>query len=158
MSVGERYWVGVASREHVMRAVGGGFAQLSHGKRAPLERMGVGDWLVYYSPRESREGGEPLQAFTAVGHVIGDEAYRFDIGGGFVLFRRDVAYLPAKAEAPVRPLIDRLSFVRNKGRWGQAFRSGHFEIRREDFELIAEAVGLDPVSGSEARPEGRSCG
>lgn len=69
-------------------------------------------------------------------------------------FRRDVAYLPAKEEAPIRPLIDRLSFIRNKERWGQAFRSGHFEIHREDFELIASAMKLKPSMESEDRQEG----
>lgn len=154
MTGGERYWVGVASRDHVLRGVQGGFAQLSHGKRASLERMGAGDWLVYYSPKESRNGGEPLQAFTAMGHVGGEADYRFDMGGGFVPFRRGVAYLPAKEEAPIRPLIDRLSFIQNKERWGQAFRSGHFEVRREDFELIASAMGLNLGTESEDRPEG----
>lgn len=154
MTGGERYWVGVASRDHVLRGVEDGFAQLSHGKRAPLERMRVGDWLVYYSPRESRNGGEPLQAFTALGRVVGEEVYRFDMGGGFVPFRRDVAYLPAEEEAPIRPLIDRLSFIRNKERWGQAFRSGHFEIHREDFDLIASAMGLNLGTHSEDRSEG----
>jgi hypothetical protein len=153
-----RYWVGVASREHVLRGVGGGYAQLSHGKREPLERMGVGDRLVYYSPKESRKGGEPLQAFTAIGRVAGDGAYRFDMGGGFVPFRRDVAYLPTKREASVRPLIDRLSFIRNKDRWGQEFRRGHFEIPREDFWLIASAMGLSPGVESEAFSDGRSDG
>lgn len=154
MTGGERYWVGVASRDHVLRGVEGGFAQLSHGKRAPLERMRRGDWLVYYSPRESRNGGEPLKTFTALGRIVGETAYRFDMGGGFVPFRRDVAYLPAKVEAPIRPLIDRLSFIRNKGRWGQAFRSGHFEVRREDFELITSAMGLNLGPEPEDRPEG----
>jgi EVE domain len=154
MTGGERYWVGVASRDHVLRGVEGGFAQLSHGKRAPLERMGRADWLVYYSPRKSRNDGEPLMAFTALGRVVGETAYRFDIGGGFVPFRRDVAYLPAKGVAPIRPLIDRLSFIRNKERWGQVFRSGHFEVHQEDFALIASAMGLNLSPESQDRPEG----
>jgi len=152
VTAGERYWVGVASRDHVLRAVEGGFVQLSHGKRAPLERMGVGDWLVYYSPKESRKGGGALRAFTAIGRVVGEEAYSFDLGGGFVPFRRNVRYLPAE-EAPIRPLIDRLSFIRNKGRWGQPFRRGHLEIPQVDFELVASAMGLNPGTGFEDRSE-----
>jgi hypothetical protein len=31
------YWIGVASKEHVMRAVQGGFAQVCHGKEGPLK-------------------------------------------------------------------------------------------------------------------------
>lgn len=66
-----RYWIGVASHAHVRRGVEGGFAQLNHGKASPLQRMAAGDWLIYYSPREQREGGAPVQAFTAIGQVAG---------------------------------------------------------------------------------------
>ena len=157
MTGGERYWVGVVSRDHVLRGVEGGFAQLSHGKRAPLDRMREGDWLVYYSPMASRNGGEPLRAFTAIGRVVGEEAHRFDMGGGFVPFRREVCYLPSE-EAPIRPLIDRLSFIRNKERWGQPFRRGHFEIVRDDFALIAAAMGVDPGLGSGDQAGGEAGG
>ena len=34
-----RYWIGVASRDHVMRGVAGGFCQLGHGKAAPVKRL-----------------------------------------------------------------------------------------------------------------------
>ena len=46
-----RYWVGVASREHVLLGVAGGFCQVCHGKQAPLARMKRGDWILYYSPK-----------------------------------------------------------------------------------------------------------
>src|SRR5262249_6246371 len=70
-----RAWVGVVSRAHVRRGVAGGFAQLSHGKRAPLARMNVGDWLVYYSPRTDFPDGAPLRAFTALGRIVGQDVY-----------------------------------------------------------------------------------
>ncbi len=39
------------SREHVQNGVKGGFIQLNHGKKAPLQRLHAGDRLVMYSPR-----------------------------------------------------------------------------------------------------------
>ena len=33
-----RFWIGVASRDHVNVGVKGGFIQLNHGKQAPLRR------------------------------------------------------------------------------------------------------------------------
>jgi hypothetical protein len=30
-----RYWVGVVSRDHVRRAIDGGFCQANHGEEAP---------------------------------------------------------------------------------------------------------------------------
>ena|SRR5664279_630830 len=37
-----RYWIGVASRDHVMKGVVGGFCQLGHGKAAPVKRLSPG--------------------------------------------------------------------------------------------------------------------
>jgi hypothetical protein len=140
-----RYWVGVVSAEHVRRGVGGAFAQLCHGRAAPLKRMRPGDWLIYYSPAETRGGGEPVQAFTAIGRVMDGAAYARDVGGGFVPFRRDVAYLPCHP-APIRPLLASLSFLPDKARWGYVFRRGHLPIPEADFLLIARAMGVDPAS------------
>jgi hypothetical protein len=140
-----RYWVGVVSAEHVERGVDGGFAQLCHGKAAPLRRMRGGDWLIYYSPAEKMRGGEPVQAFTAIGRVEHGAAYEFDMGGGFIPFRRDVRYLPCTA-APIRPLLPDLTFLPDKSRWGYAFRFGHLQIPRDDFLRIAAAMGVDASS------------
>ncbi|HET6762847.1 MAG TPA: EVE domain-containing protein [Longimicrobiaceae bacterium] len=140
---GPRFWVGVVSAEHVERGVGGGYAQLCHGKAAPLRRMRGGDWLIYYSPAEKMRGGQPVQAFTAIGRVENGPAYEFDMGGGFVPFRRDVRYLGCTA-APIRPLLADLTFLPDKSRWGYAFRFGHLQIPRDDFLRIAAAMGVDP--------------
>ncbi|MFC2279584.1 MAG: EVE domain-containing protein, partial [Cardiobacterium hominis] len=42
-----KFWLGTVSKEHVLRAVAGGFCQVCHGKAAPLNRMRRGDWLLY---------------------------------------------------------------------------------------------------------------
>nr|MCH9703347.1 EVE domain-containing protein [Chlamydiota bacterium] len=42
-----KYWIGVASHEHVKRGEADGFCQVCHGKGAPLRRMKPGDLLVY---------------------------------------------------------------------------------------------------------------
>lgn len=41
-----RYWIGVASREHVQRGMLGGFSQVCHGKYGPLKSMSEGDWIM----------------------------------------------------------------------------------------------------------------
>lgn len=131
-----RYWVGVASKEHVARGVAGGFCQLCHGKAQPLKRMERGDWIIYYSPKAVFGGDDACQQFTAIGRVIGDEVYPFEMAPGFIPFRRDIEFIPAQV-ADIRPLINQLNVIQNKSRWGYAFRFGHIEISREDFELIA---------------------
>jgi hypothetical protein len=91
-----RYWVGVVSESHVKMGVQGGFAQLCHGKSAPLKRMQPGDWLIYYSPRTDLAKGEPLQAFTAIGQVADDRTYEYRMSDSFVPFRRNVRYSHCK--------------------------------------------------------------
>jgi len=106
-----------------------------------LRRLHAGDWLVYYSPRVALDGGVPLQAFTAIGRVADDLVYAHRMADDVVPFRRDVAYVPCR-EAPIAPLLGRLSFIRDKQRWGYLFRGGLIEIPAEDFAVIAAAMGV----------------
>jgi len=101
--------------------------------------MSAGDWLVYYSPRADFPDGEPLRAFTAIGRIVGERVYTFDMGGGFVPYRRDVRYVKGTREVPVGDL--ELSFTGNPN-WGMLARRGHFEIEMADLERIAAAMGL----------------
>lgn len=134
-----QYWIGVVSLSHVMRGVEGAFAQLGHGKAAPLRRMSKGDWLVYYSPKTDMESGEPLQQFTAIGQVVGESVYEHRMGPDFVPFRLDVNFRKCEP-APIAPLISKLSFIKDPKRWGFPFRTGHIEMTQEDFRLIASAM------------------
>jgi len=43
-------------------------------------------------------------------------------------------------EAAIRPLIERLAFAKDKSHWGFPFRRGLFEIDRDDFACIAQAM------------------
>jgi hypothetical protein len=139
------YWIGVVSRSHVLRGVAGGFAQMNHGKQAPLKRMKAGDGLVYYSPRESYPDGTPLQAFTAFGFVRTGEAYEYDMTAdgspGFVPWRMDIDYFVDVQIAPIKPLLADLDFIVDKKHWGAAFRFGQLRIEKPDFERITLAMG-----------------
>ena len=134
-----RYWIGVVSHNHVKLGVAGGFAQLCHGKAAPLRRMKQGDWLIYYSPKTEMNQGDPLQSFTAIGQVRGDAPYLFEMSADFIPYRLDVDYLPAKIVA-IQPLLSQLSFITDLQHWGYPFRFGHLEITESDFLLIKNAM------------------
>ena len=133
------FWVGVASRDHVLPAVRGGFCQLNHGKEAPMRRLSPGDRILYYSPRTEMRAGQPLQAFTAIGEVLAGEPYQVKQSGRFQPFRRDVRYFDAR-EAPIRPLLPKLSFARGSASWGQVMRRGTFRIDEADYHIIAGAM------------------
>jgi hypothetical protein len=134
------HWIAVASAEHVRRGKSEGFMQVSHGKAAPLKRIGPGDRVVYYSPSVTLGGKDKLQAFTAIGTVKKGEPYVFDMGNGFTPYRCDVAWAKAN-EAPIHPLLDRLEFTAGKPKWGYQMRFGLFPISAADFRMIAEAMG-----------------
>jgi hypothetical protein len=128
----------------VLRGVEGGFAQMNHGKQAPLQRMKAGDGLIYYSPREDYPDGAPLQAFTALGFIRTGEVYAYDMTAdgvpGFVPRRIDVDYVDTQITS-IRPLIAQLDFIKDKTHWGAAFRFGQVKIGEVDFRCIAHAMG-----------------
>ena len=130
------YWIGVASKDHIKNGVKGGFCQLCHGKEQPLKRMKKGDWIVYYSPKEVFQEKVPCQKFTAIGKVIGEDVYAVEMSPQFVPFRRDIEFIACK-EVEIRPLIERLDFIKNKKSWGYSFRYGHLKISEKDFKLIS---------------------
>ncbi|MBD2701248.1 EVE domain-containing protein [Spirosoma sp. BT702] len=135
MSKSQQYWIVVASKDHVVRGVTGGFMQANHGKEAPLKRMKPGDWVIFYSPKRELEGDEKLQTFMAIGQVSDDKIYQHYMSDTFVPFRRNVSFYDSR-EVPVQPLIDDLSFIQTKKSWGYTFRFGFFEINKVDFERI----------------------
>lgn len=143
-----RYWCGVVSKEHILRGVEGGFCQVCHGKRAPLARMSVGDGIVFYSPVEIFQSDVRYQKFTAIGKVVGIETYKFQMAPDFIPYRRNIEYFEKSVDAPIRPLLDQLSFTRGKTSWGYQFRFGHFEITQEDFLLIAQSMLPDSWSSA----------
>ena len=137
-----RYWISVASLDQVQRGIEGGFVQLARGEELPLKRMKAGDWLIYYSSRLEEKSKEACQAFTAVARMSDSEVYSAFSADGFIFFRRNARYFPCH-HTPIQPLIEELSFIINKKRWGFPFRTWHFEITPEDFQAITSAMGLD---------------
>jgi len=140
-------WLGVVSQAHVQRGVGGGFAQVCHGKAPPLRRMKRGDWLVYYSPSVEM-GGAPLRAFTALGKIEDDEVFSFDMGGGFVPFRRRVRYV-ASREVSLDDVKHELELCAAP-HWSMALRRGLLPLSRHDLLTIAAAMGAPALDAVKA--------
>lgn len=135
-------WIAVASATHARRGREGGFMQVCHGKLAAIRRVHPGDRVVYYAPTVTMGGKDTCQCFVSIGRVQDGVPYPFDMGDGFVPYRRDVAYVAAQ-EAPILPLLDAFGFVENRQRWGYQFRFGLFAISDHDMQLIARAMGAD---------------
>jgi len=134
-----RSWVNTVSLDHVRRGVDGGFMQADHGARTRLSRLRPGDRLVFYSPRQSYPDGDPLQAFTAHGVVTGEEPYQVEVSDTFHPWRMAIAFAPS-AQAPIRPLLGELGFIKDPAKWGFVFRRGLFEIPADDFDTVIAAM------------------
>ena len=116
--------------------------QVCHGKAAPLKRVQAGDRVAYYAPTLTMGGKDRLQCFVSIGIVLPGEPYAFDMGGGFVPFRKDVHYADAQ-EASILPLLPQFEFVESLQGWGYKFRFGLFDISEHDMRLIAQAMRAD---------------
>ncbi|MGC1725934.1 MAG: EVE domain-containing protein [Candidatus Acidiferrales bacterium] len=136
-----RFWVGVASREHVLAPVRGAFCQLNHGKETSVRRLQMGDRIVFYSPRERMEGSKSLQAFTSAGRILDEVPYQVEQSKDFRPFRRKTEYLKSK-DASIHPLLEELSFTKGRSNWGAALRMGIFQMKHEDYLKIAIAMGI----------------
>lgn len=95
-------------------------------------RLARGDWVIYYSGKEKYDAPEPCQRFTAIGRVVDSEPIQVEQFPGFTPWRRKVRYERA-TEVDIHLLVDRLSFIKNKSKWGAAFRFGFLENQRGGF-------------------------
>jgi len=87
-------------------------------------------------------GKELCQKFTGISRVLRDIPYQFNMENGFAPWRMDVKFEKDAKETPIKPLIDLLTFISDKKKWGMKFRYGHFQIPSEDFCIIAKAMGI----------------
>lgn len=133
-----KYWLAVACAEHVRRGRAGGFAQVCHGKGAPLRRMSAGDGIVYYSPSQRMGDRDGFQHFTAIGRVKTGEPYAVEMFPGVRMHRRDIEWFDAD-EQPIKPLLDWLDFTQPKN-WGYSLRFGLVEIPEVDFEFLQHVM------------------
>ena len=119
-----RYWVGVVSKNHVLRGVEGNFCQVCHGKGGPLNRIKKGDYLLYYSPKYDMNGQDKLQV------------------EGFFPFRRNVEYYQ-----PVKDCS--IEIARQHPEWKDytsRLRYGHFEVSKDFFLYIFHHMKVDDES------------
>jgi hypothetical protein len=137
--IGIKYWIIVASKDHVKTGISEGIAQACHGKVAPLKRMQKGDFIIYYSSKQFFGKPDKCQEFTAVGMIKDDEVYEFQMMPDFRPSRRNIDFFKSK-DISIIPFINSLEFIKDKKNWGYPFRFGILEINQHDFDLIASQM------------------
>jgi len=131
-----KYWLIIASKDHVESGKAGGFCQACHGKLWPMEKMHPGDGVLFYSSKEVYGSSKPYQKFTAAGRIKDDEMYQARMGKDFYPFRRKVKYFAA-VDIDIHPLLDDLHFIDDPHSWGYKLRRGFLEIDGHDFDLVS---------------------
>lgn len=134
-----KYFLIGASKDHVLQGVKGGFAQAGHGRKDYISKPSNGDWIIFYSSKDKFEDSKPLQKFTAIGQVVDEEPYQFNTSASFKPYRRKIEFKESH-DADIRPLLDQLSFIKNKKKWGFYLISGFREISKEDFTIIKKGM------------------
>ena len=134
-----KYWIIVASKDHVKTGIAEGIAQACHGKSSPLRRLKKGDFVVYYSGKQALDKPDKCQEFTAFGKVADEDIYHFQVSEDFCPSRRNIEFVQC-TDTSILPLIDDLDFIKNKKSWGYPFRFGFFEINQHDFDLISSQM------------------
>ncbi|MFQ6547281.1 EVE domain-containing protein [Aestuariibius sp. 2305UL40-4] len=136
-----RYFIGVAERAYVRAAVGEGVVLFSGGREAPVRNTAPGDKVIFYSPKDAHDG-DPLQAFTALGEITGNEVRLktdWPDHTGFEAHVRDCAYEDVQ-ETPIQPLLEDLDFIEDSKNWGFYLQGGKREISAGDYQRIAGAM------------------
>lgn len=131
-------WLAVVSADHVARGVAGGFAQVNHGKRAGLDRLRPGDWLVYYSPRQGMREGAVVQAFTAAAQVDDVEPWQEDLVD-WKPWRRRVSYVSDTRQVPIDELRAGLDMCASPN-WGYSLRRGLLPLTDGDVTAVVAAM------------------
>jgi hypothetical protein len=134
-----KYWIAVASADHLARGKQGGFMQVNHGKATPLKRIKKGDIVAYYSPLKTYGGTEKLRAFTGLGRITSETPYQGDMSEGFKPFRHNVSWFKTQ-DAQIEPMLQKLEFTKDKTNWGFQFRFGLFAVSELDLQVIAVAM------------------
>lgn len=134
-----KYFLICASRDHVLTGVEKEIAQAGHGRKDFISKPAKGDWIVYYSSKDKFKDGDAYQKFTAIGTIADDKPYQPSTKEDFKPYRRNVDYKKSH-EADIRPLLEHLSFIKNKKRWGFYLISGFREISEHDFEVIKRTM------------------
>ena len=98
--------------------------------------MKKGDFVIFYSGKQTLGKPEKCQEFTALGKIIDDEVYNFQVSEDFCPSRRNIEFSQCK-DTSIIPLINDLDFIQNKKSWGYPFRFGFFEINKHDFDIIS---------------------
>ena len=137
-----QYWVSKAAQEHVNVVRDKNYTQINMGPRAPLEKMNIGDWILYYSPTIYYEQEDPIsEQFTGISCVTDKRIY--PQGGQFPdRWRRNVEFFNC-APMHAHKFIGKVNFLPIEEDWKAILEQPVFQIEQQDFITIAKTILIE---------------
>jgi len=134
-----RYWVSLAAQEHVRIVRDKGYTQANMGAREGIDKMNIGDWILYYSPTLYFGQENPIcQKFTGIACVADGLVYP-QSNQYPDLWRRKVEFFHCKPHHP-KHFFDKVQFLSPAENWQNVLLQELFEIPRNDFVCIADTI------------------
>lgn len=129
-----RYFLFIASHDHLMHAIANGFIQQRYLNR--FRDVHKGDYVVLYATKLNYNGKTPYRKFVGIGKVISDEI--FEIPHGTNMYYRMMVKYKKYHEKDLSNIIDQLEFIKNKKNYGFYFIRGKRELSEADYNTIAK--------------------
>ncbi|MBC8234780.1 EVE domain-containing protein [bacterium] len=141
-----KYWIICISEDNFEISKQHNLIGMSKTKKNDLDEMQVGDIVVFYIAKKTVDSSSSnpdsrVQAFKGIAEITSetissDELIWKPRGNEIFPHRKQVKFLETDLNVPIRPLIEKLSFVTNTIWWALPLRRGYVEIKESDLELI----------------------
>jgi hypothetical protein len=140
---GQKFWLIVASKDHIEKGVSGGFAQACHGKMKPISKPQKGDGVLFYATREKyNENTNRIKRITAVGFFEDEKVDVHEIEDK-LFYKRKVNFEIPIREINLKDYLKDIGFIENKEKWGMYLRSSMREIPKKDFDFLHSKMKLE---------------
>ena len=117
-----RYWVCKAAQEHVNIVRDKNYTQINMGPRAPLEKMSIGDWILYYSPTVYYEQEDPIcEKFTGISCVTDKRIY--PQGGSFLIDGEEMWNFSTVSHNIQKILFGKVHFLPEEQDWKEILKN-----------------------------------
>ncbi|MBC8228498.1 EVE domain-containing protein [bacterium] len=144
------YWILCISEDNFEISIKHQMIGMGERRKRVIEQMEIGDLIAFYIPKKNIDSPpmnkvHQVRCFKGIAKITGPAFESNDViwkvrGSDIFPYRRKVEFLNTEMNVPIKPLINKFSFVKNTAYWGIAFQKGYTQITEQDFELIQEAV------------------
>jgi predicted RNA-binding protein with PUA-like domain len=129
-----KYFLFIGPLDHLSRFKKNGYVQQNYNHKSRLEKLSIGDYVVFYASSVKHGENVPYRRFIAVGRVT-DDTIKTVYSGDTKYYRMKVKFIKFK-ETSIDNKLKKLKFIKNKKYYGLYLISGFRELSKDDFITI----------------------